>query len=99
MGLGDTVGDGLAALAAELERFAQAGLAGVEPIDDLLQPLDRGLIGLRLLAHPSLPSRSISAPTPPSAKRSLTRPAPIAAAPLVTGSPAASSASPYPPAR
>src|SRR4029077_3877392 len=73
------VGDQLAALAAELERFAQAGLAGVESLDELLQPFDRGLRGLRLLAHPSLLPRSISAPTRPSAKRSLTRPAAIAA--------------------
>ena len=46
--LGGAVGDQLAALAAELEGLAQAGLAGVEPVDDLLQPLDRGLVGVRL---------------------------------------------------
>ena len=36
------------ALAAELERLAQLGLAGVEPDDDLLEPLDGGLVAARL---------------------------------------------------
>src|SRR5215211_3524201 len=34
------------ALAAEVERLAQTRLAGVEPGDDLLQPLDGGLVAL-----------------------------------------------------
>ena len=34
------------ALAAEVERLAQAGLARVEPGDDLLEPLDGGLVAL-----------------------------------------------------
>ena len=34
------------ALAAELERLPQLGLSGVEPLDDRLEPLDRGLVAL-----------------------------------------------------
>src|SRR5262245_9143583 len=37
------------ALAAELERLAELGLPRVEPQDDLLEPLDRGLIALGLV--------------------------------------------------
>ena len=48
------VGDQVAALAAELERLAQAGLARVEPVDDLLQPLHRHLVALGFLAHSGL---------------------------------------------
>src|SRR3954454_20043053 len=33
--------DQLAPLSAQVERFAQPGLAGVEPLDDLLEPFDR----------------------------------------------------------
>src|SRR5690349_2878683 len=48
--LGGAVVDQVAALAAELERLAQTRLAGVEPVDDLLEPLDSHLIGLRCRA-------------------------------------------------
>src|SRR3954451_11078681 len=75
--LGRAVGDQIATLAAELERLAQAGLAGVEPVDDLLQPLYRGLIAFGFLGHSLF---SILASTPPSAKRSLTCSAATAAA-------------------
>ncbi len=49
--LGGAVGDQFAPLTAELERLAQAGLAGVEPVDDLLQPLNRDLVAIRFLAQ------------------------------------------------
>ena len=50
------IGNQLAAFAAKLEGLPQACLAGVEPVDDLLQPLNRDLIGLnfRRLAPVSL---------------------------------------------
>src|SRR6266536_2770135 len=61
--------DQLAALLAELECLAQAGLAGVELLDDLLDAGDRGLVARRLNAHLSTSSRTRAA-TQPSAMRS-----------------------------
>src|SRR4051812_28163962 len=56
------------ALLAELERLAEAGLVRVEPADDVLEPLDGGLVGGGLSgrgrcgcgfgAHSSLPGSS-----------------------------------------
>src|SRR5690242_2344150 len=62
--------DQLAALAAQVERRAQAGLAGVELLDDLLDAIDRGLVaGGRCCRHLSTSSRT-PAGTLPSAMRS-----------------------------
>src|SRR4051794_28318403 len=49
-----------AALLDELERLAQAGLAGVEPADDLLEPRGGGLVGELGLrgAHSSILART-----------------------------------------
>ncbi len=90
------VGDQLLALAAEVEGLAKPGLTGVEPVDDLLEAPNRGLVALRLLAHPfssrSICESSTLAPTLPSAKRSRRRPASAAPAALVSGSPSLFSA-------
>ena len=49
-----------AALLAEVERLAQAGLAGVQALDDLLEPRGGGLVALRGGAH--APSSGSSSP-------------------------------------
>ena len=51
--LAGAVVDQLAALAAEVEGLAQARLARVEAVDDLLQPLDRGLVARGRLSSSS----------------------------------------------
>jgi hypothetical protein len=47
--LGGAQLDEAAALAAQLERLAQTGLAGVQAPDDLLQPRGSGLVARRLV--------------------------------------------------
>src|SRR5215204_1899350 len=86
--LSGAVGHELAALTAEIEGLAQAGLAGVEAIDDLLQPLDCHLIALGLVRQSS---SSILAQTLPSENRSLTRSAAVASRALVTAVPSLAS--------
>src|SRR4051812_6172715 len=76
--------DQVAALAHELQRLAQAGLAGVQAPDDRLQPRGRAFVRLRLgglLAHAS--SSVMVASTAASAKNSRTAPAARAAGALV----------------
>src|ERR687887_26212 len=68
--------DQAAALADEVERFAQAGLAGVQALDDRLQARGRRLVGLRLLVlshrprslHPRRRRRRTAAPRPRGAR-------------------------------
>src|SRR3954447_23883040 len=54
------------ALGAELERLAQPGLVRVEPADDLLEPLDGGLVSGCCCGHRA---SSVLARTAPSASR------------------------------
>src|ERR1700712_101102 len=80
------------ALAHEVERLPQAGLAGVEAPDDRLEARGGRLVGLglcRLFGHSSSSGRVAS--TAPSAKKSRTSPASRAAAALVMTLPARSS--------
>ena len=65
--------DERAALLAEVERLAQAGLAGVQAPDDLLDPRGRGLVGGGASSC-SISPPSIVASTSPSPKRSRTSP-------------------------
>src|SRR5437763_855587 len=76
--------DQLAALLAHVERLAQAGLAGVQPADDLLDPGGGRLVGagLGVLGHGS--SSSMRARTRSSWKRTDTARAARAAAALVS---------------
>ena len=87
--LGGAVLDERAALADEVERLAQAGVARVEAADDLLEARGGVLVARRGGAH----AGSTSAGAAPSAKRSVTRRASCAAAAVGTGSPAPSSTS------
>src|SRR5690242_11139533 len=90
--LGGRVLDQLAALPAEVERLAQAGLARVELLDDLLDPIDRSLVaGGRLCGHLSTSSRT-RAGTPPSAMRSSKSCCSRTAAALPSGRPSGPSA-------
>src|SRR3954469_23134982 len=69
--LGGAELDQVAALADQVERLAQAGLAGVQAPDDRLEARGRGLVRLRLgglLGHPS--SSVMVASTGASAKNS-----------------------------
>src|SRR5919198_4470517 len=63
-----------AALLAEVQRLAQPGLAGVQSLDDLLEPRRGGLVGLRGVHAPSsgFLESVIRAPTRPSPKNSRT---------------------------
>src|SRR5437660_8151834 len=81
--------DQLAALAAQLERLAQAGLAGVQPLDDLLDARRGVFVGL--LDHDS--ESSTRARTAPSWKRTRTSSAARASSAWVTRAPPASSTS------
>src|SRR3954468_20516176 len=84
--------DQVAALAHQVQRLAQAGLAGVQAPNDRLQPRGRGLVRLRLgglLAHPSSPAMVAS--TAASAKNSRTAAAGGGAGALVMTLPARSS--------
>src|SRR5436305_104775 len=85
----------LAPLSAQVERFAQTGLAGVEPLDDLLESLHRGLVGRWFSAHSSTSSRT-RAGTWPSAMRNSKSEASRMAAALASGVPSASSGIAYP---
>src|SRR3954453_21257996 len=78
------------ALGAELERLAQPGLVRVEPADDLLEPLDGGLVCGGLGAHWS---SSVLARTTPSASRALKVLASCTAAAVTSGSPRSSTSS------
>src|SRR6185312_5382396 len=80
--------DQVAALLDEIERLAQAGVAGVEAADDLLDPGDGLLIG-GLCVQP-VNSSSTRAASTPSWKRSRTSNASRAAAAEPSGSPCGS---------
>jgi hypothetical protein len=82
------------ALLAQLERLAEARLAGVEAADDLLDASAGGLVGSGgSVAHDPSPYGSGRTDTVPSCRRSVSSACSRAAAAEVTGSPAGSSTS------
>src|SRR5919197_1421757 len=78
--------DQLAALTAQVERLAQAWLARVQLLDDLLDAVDRRLVGCRLHGHRFTSSRT-RAGRVPSAMRSSKSSTSRTAAALASGSP------------
>src|SRR3954447_23973880 len=91
--LGRGVLDQGLALAAQVERLAQAGLVRVQAGDDLLEPFDGALVGLGLSAHVPPSFSATRAPTVPSASRRSKLSAARTAAAPASGSPAPSSTS------